>query len=46
MGMLTTVGVVVSMDTCGPISDNAQGIAEMSGEFEAVPPRSWAGSTP
>jgi len=33
-GLLTTVGVIVSMDTFGPVSDNAQGIAEMSGEIE------------
>ncbi|HJV86382.1 MAG TPA: sodium-translocating pyrophosphatase [Noviherbaspirillum sp.] len=33
-GLLTTVGVIVSMDTFGPVSDNAQGIAEMSGELE------------
>jgi K(+)-stimulated pyrophosphate-energized sodium pump len=31
-GLLTTVGVIVAMDTFGPISDNAQGVAEMSGE--------------
>jgi K(+)-stimulated pyrophosphate-energized sodium pump len=34
-GLLTTVGVIVAMDTFGPISDNAQGIAEMSGEIDA-----------
>jgi K(+)-stimulated pyrophosphate-energized sodium pump len=32
-GLLTTVGVIVSMDTFGPVSDNAQGIAEMSGDI-------------
>ncbi|WP_435828527.1 sodium-translocating pyrophosphatase [Saccharopolyspora shandongensis] len=33
-GLLTTVGVIVAMDTFGPVSDNAQGIAEMSGDVE------------
>ncbi|RPF27184.1 sodium-translocating pyrophosphatase [Georgenia muralis] len=35
-GLLTTVGVIVAMDTFGPVSDNAQGIAEMSGDVDAA----------
>ncbi|ROS76597.1 sodium-translocating pyrophosphatase [Cellulomonas sp. PhB143] len=39
-GLLTTVGVIVAMDTFGPVSDNAQGIYEMaggaSGDVESV----------
>src|SRR6266545_4532796 len=34
LGLLTTVGVIVSMDSFGPVTDNAQGIAEMSGDVE------------
>jgi K(+)-stimulated pyrophosphate-energized sodium pump len=34
MGLLSVVGVIVSMDSFGPVSDNAQGIAEMSGEVD------------
>ena len=33
-GLLTTVGMIVAMDTFGPVSDNAQGIAEMSGDVD------------
>jgi K(+)-stimulated pyrophosphate-energized sodium pump len=35
LGMLTTTGVIISMDTYGPIADNAQGITEMANVSEA-----------
>ncbi|MEU8758577.1 sodium-translocating pyrophosphatase [Streptomyces sp. NPDC048659] len=35
-GLLTTVGVIVAMDTFGPVSDNSQGIAEMSGDVQGA----------
>ena len=34
--MLTTMAYVLSMDMFGPITDNAGGIVEMSGEPEPV----------
>ncbi|MGC5168157.1 sodium-translocating pyrophosphatase [Luteimicrobium sp. DT211] len=37
-GLLTTVGVIVAMDTFGPVSDNAQGIYEMAVGTESENP--------
>ena len=37
IGILTTTGFVLAMDTFGPISDNAQGVFEMSGLAEEHP---------
>lgn len=37
LGLLTTTGYILAMDTFGPISDNAQGVFEMSGAGEENP---------
>jgi Na+/H+-translocating membrane pyrophosphatase len=37
LGLLTTTGYILAMDTFGPISDNAQGVFEMSGAAEDNP---------
>ncbi len=42
LGLLATTGFILAMDTFGPISDNAQGVFEMSGAGHANPAASKA----
>jgi len=42
LGLLTTTGYILAMDTFGPISDNAQGVFEMSGAGHKSPQGSRA----
>lgn len=37
LGLLTTTGFILAMDTFGPISDNSQGVFEMSGAHHGNP---------
>ena len=46
LGLLTTTGYVLAMDTFGPISDNANGIFEMSGALKAQGAEHANGSGP
>src|SRR4029077_7053250 len=43
LGLLTTTGFILAMDTYGPITDNAHGIFELGGRHqeEARPQLSW-----
>ena len=41
LGLLTTTGYILAMDTFGPISDNANGIFEMSGCLESAGPEAY-----
>jgi Na+/H+-translocating membrane pyrophosphatase len=42
LGLLTTTGYILAMDTFGPISDNAQGVFEMSGAGHSHPEAAMA----
>lgn len=48
LGLLTTTGYILAMDTFGPITDNANGIFEMSGvlEEDAKNPQFRSGALP
>ena len=46
LGLLTTTGYVLAMDTFGPIADNANGIFEMSGALKTERPAGVNGAHP